>query len=572
MNSKTPSFDAALEEILKDLVPHERICKKCGKSFKVQEEDVAFLKSLRVPPPEECVTCRIRIRRSFVNYTTFFKRKCDVPGHDENMVSLIPDGAPFPVWDFDEYWNGDWDPISYGTDYDSSKPFFDQFRDLMTRVPQPANTRDPMSVNSEYTAYGMELKNCYYVFGGLKSENIMYGNWPLHTKDDVDTLVAGNSERCYSTAFVMDCYRCNFSYNSRNCMDSSFLYDCRNCEHCFGCVNLRNKKYHFFNEPLTKEEYEKKMEGINLGNRDEARAWNEKFREFLRETPKRISFNEHNVNSTGSLLENCKNCHECFFVMGGENLRYTELEMSAKDSMDVLLGTTPEKCYYSVSPYDGSGIYFSSMTRSECQNIEYSMNMKTCTNCFGCIGLVNKSFCIFNKQYSEEEYCKKVDEIKTNMLASGEYGKFFPMRFSPFPYNATLAQISFPISQEKASQEDLWYKENALPEFKGRVCSPDELEKDIRNAPDDVDFAIRSEGSGRLFRITPLELAFYKRENIPLPAVHPEDRLKERFGWFNNLNLEEVTCSRCDKKVIGTPPVSADENFLCGECFSAGEI
>src|SRR3989344_2964327 len=33
---------------------------------------------------------------------------------------------------------------------------------------------------------------------------------------------------------------------------------------CFGCVNLKNKKYHIFNEPYSPEEYHKKIREFQI--------------------------------------------------------------------------------------------------------------------------------------------------------------------------------------------------------------------------------------------------------------------------------------------------------------------
>jgi len=566
--SKTPKFDSAIEEILKNLVPHARVCGMCNREFQVEQGDIEFYNMLRVPPPKLCVECRLRIRRAFVNYATFYRKKCDVPGHTETLISQIPEGAPFPVYDFTYYWNGDWDPFSFGKGYDDSRPFFAQFRELMEKVPQPANTGDTMSVASEYAAYGAELKNCYYIFGGLKAENVLYGNWPMHSRDSMEILVAMNSNKCYEIVQIEDCYRCKFSYFSKACLDSLFMFDCRNCEHCFGCVNLRNKKYHFFNKPLTKKEYEEKMKSINLGKRSELKMWKKKFFELLVELPKRIAFNEKSISSKGNLLINCKDAYGCFYVLGGEHLRYTELEMGAKDSMDLLLGTSPQKSYYSVSPYDGFEIKFSSMTRGECRNIEYSINMKTCENCFACIGLENKKFCIFNTQYSEEEYWKCVDKIKTEMLAEGEYGEFFPMNFSPFPYDGSISELSFSVTKEEAEKEGLWYYEKEESEFEGEILEGENIPDDISDVGEEIlKKAIKCRKTGRLFRITKNELDFYKSETLPIPDVHPETRLKERFAWINNLNLETMKCTECGKPITGTPYKPAGDTIICDDCF-----
>ena len=46
-------------------------------------------------------------------------------------------------------------------------------------------------------------------------------------------------------------------------MESWYLVDCRNCINCFGCVGLVNKKYYIFNQPYSKEDYEKFIKEID---------------------------------------------------------------------------------------------------------------------------------------------------------------------------------------------------------------------------------------------------------------------------------------------------------------------
>ncbi|MBP7884916.1 hypothetical protein KAZ93_01885 [Patescibacteria group bacterium] len=40
-----------------------------------------------------------------------------------------------------------------------------------------------------------------------------------------------------------------------------------------------------------------------------------------------------------------------------------------------------------------------------------------CKNCFGCVGLKNHEYCIFNKQYSKEDYEVQVAKIISHMLS-----------------------------------------------------------------------------------------------------------------------------------------------------------
>jgi hypothetical protein len=567
MLSKTPNFDKALNEILDNLKPHQRKCQQCGGTFEIFQEDIDFYKKLRVPPPKLCPDCRRQTRLAFVNYTTLYKRRCSAPGHQEKIISQIPEPTLFSVYDFDYYWSGNWDPMKYARDYDFSKPFFEQIKELLQTVPQPANTRDPASINSEYTAYGVQLKNCYYTFGGLHSENVFYGHWPMNSRDCFDVLVPWDSERCYEVVYSKKCYHCQFVYFSQNCLDSAFLFDCRNCQNCFGCLNLRNKKYHFFNQPLTKEGYKKRLSEIDLGDRQQLEYFKEQFLKLLISLPKRNLIHQNNVNSTGTLLENCRDCQECFFVINGENLRYTEINLG-RDCMDTLLGMAPSRCYYTATPYEGSELKFSVNSRKQSLGLEYCFNCKNCWYCFGCIGLVNKKFCIFNKQYSEKDYWQMVDKIKTQMLKVGEYGEFLPISFSWFPYNASLAQVFFPLNKDEAEKKGLRWVEITPSEFRGKILSSEEVPANIRDVKDDIlNVAIRCAKTNRLFRVIKSELEFYRKENLPVPILHPQERLLDRFSWLGSFKLEPISCAKCGKLTMASFRKGIKENIYCEACY-----
>lgn len=71
---------------------------------------------------------------------------------------------------------------------------------------------------------------------------------------------------------VEKCFQCVATgiavYDVRNCAfvwHSSYMeycYLCLNCQNCFGCIGLRNKQYHIFNKPYTKDDYEDKVRAL----------------------------------------------------------------------------------------------------------------------------------------------------------------------------------------------------------------------------------------------------------------------------------------------------------------------
>src|SRR3989338_1154703 len=122
--NKTPQFDAALNEILNGLAPHERACAQCGVQFRIFAEDIEFYRKLRVPPPTLCPTCRLQRRlahrTSFL--PVFHKKSCSAPGHTEKVVSFYSEANPAKVYDDAYYLSDAWDALEFGVEYDATKP------------------------------------------------------------------------------------------------------------------------------------------------------------------------------------------------------------------------------------------------------------------------------------------------------------------------------------------------------------------------------------------------------------------------------------------------------------------
>lgn len=562
-------FDAQLEAILDAATPGERTCRDCSKTFLFSQEDLDLIKKIRVTPPVLCPDCKRQRRLAYLNYSSLYKRTCDAPGHGEPIISAIPPGTRHPVYDYD-YWNSYvWEPLSYGEEYRGGS-FWEQFLSLHSRVPQIALTRHPGSVGSEYTLYGYNFKNCYFTFGGKTSENVHYSNWPADSKDSLDLLVGKNAELCANSVYIHDSHAVTWSYFSRNCVDSDFLYDCRNVSNSFGCVNLRNKQYCWFNEQLTKEEYEKRRKEVDLGDRGVLKEYIERFWTFVKQHPVRAVLIEKSENVTGNFIINCKNGIELYRAFDSENVRYADLPMALRDSMNVAVSSKGEQLYEVSGVATGSSrVKFSYQSRG-CFDSEFLANCRNVSYCFGCVGLENKKYCILNVQYTEEEYFKKVDEIKTAMLERGEYGEFFPLPETPYAYNGTFANIVFPLTKEEAeSKEVFWYEEPAQQLGSLSLLEIDDLPKKTSEIGDDIlTKAIRGT-TGRAFRLIKPELDMYHARNWSLPEKHPEARMVERFKYLNNFRLTKAQCVSCHKETDSMYSPEAGFIIYCEECFTA---
>ncbi len=573
--SKTPQFDSMLDEILSGLVPHVRTCRQksispyCEGEFAIEDIDIGFYKTLRVPPPLECPTCRRQKRFAFVNRASFYKRNNDAPEGPRSVISYVPPSAPFIIYDYDYYRSAKWDPIVYATSYDQTKPFFDQLYALRLQVPQPALLKDPTNINYEYSLNGRNSKNVYCSSGIFDSEDVWYSVFVTKSRNIMDSHMAPHDDTC---SYVFNTYyssNCHYVYYSKECISCRFMYDCRNCQDCFGCVNLRNKRYCFFNEQLSKEVYEEKIKNLELDKRSSVREINEKFWRFVKSHPVLGNRSIRAIDSTGVILNDCKNCTHCVAVERSENERYCDSAIGHKDSMDLYASGASELLYQTA----GSG--------SDCANSkflviskfitdsEYLINCRRCKSCFGCVGLENKSYCIFNKQYEPEEYYKELDAIKSTLLRNSEYGEFFPYLFSPFAYNGSDVDHIYPLEEEGISALNARYQEEIPTDFSAlETIVVEELPDSTSDVTDDIlSKAIICEETGKPFRIVAGELAFYRKHRLPLPTVHPYKRTKNMFAHMGNSLFYNVLCESCSVPIQTIYKPGEGWHPYCEACF-----
>jgi len=577
MESKTPKFDSAISEIMETLVPHNRICKwkgehkYCEGEFEIEEGDIKFLKMFNVPPPVFCPTCR-RIRRlANMNFSRLFKRECDVPGHSEMMISILPEECPFPVYDYQYFIDEKFDAFSFGITYKEGSDPMKTLFSLRRKFPMPSFlNRDPSSVNSEYSNGGRDLKNGYYVMACYHVEDAWYSAMITKSRNIMDSRVVIDSEFVYEGLCSDHLYKSSFIYFSSNCIENMFLFDCRNCQNCFGCVNLRNAKYCVFNEQLSKEDYESFLDSVYPLSRKIISEYEEKFWILVKSLPTNGTRNISSNNIFGVNIQNSKNLYDVADANNSENIRHADGALSHKDSMDFLFsGGHSSLLYMNTNIGSQSSKVKFSISSKFCTDCEFIFNSKNLNNCFMCFGLQNKSYCILNKQYEKEEYFEIVDEIKSEMLKRGQYGEGLGLEFSAQAYNFSLAQVSYPLTDDEIVKLGGHVaKEPETNVGNIEVVKYKDLPKTINEISDDIlNKAILCEESNRPFRIIASELEFYKRMNLPLPNIHPLLRIERRLRFVKDGKKYKDVCKKCKKDIeVVFDPI---DNFLiyCEKCY-----
>ena len=463
--------------------------------------------------------------------------------------------GPFTVYCKDCWWGDEWDPMAYGQEYDWNKTFFEQFRELLEKVPRP-NLIVSNNYNSDYCNYVADGKDCYLCFGSIAVEDCMYGA-PYESKYCVDTYLARECEYCYE---VIDCEKLSNSAYTQDCASSFnlfYCFDCKNCQECIACVGLRNKKYHILNEKYDKEEYLKRKQELLSGGRDSLRTITARFEELKKKIPHRFATVLQCTNVLGDHVVQSKNAQHCFDVKRCEDAAYCMRMIDGKDVHDTNYCEFMELSYDYIGFWKTASVKFSN-TCGESNDLEYSDFCSASSHLFGSIALKKKSYCIFNKQYTKEEYEKLREKIIAHMNERTyndkkgrvyKYGEFFPVELSPFAYNESVAQDFFPLSKEDILVRGYRWRD---PEEKSYVVTMKSAE--IPKRIQDVNDAVLQEIIGcthegrcnqkctSAFKVTSQELQFYRKMNLPLPTLCPNCRHFERLAKRNPFKLWRRQC------------------------------
>ena len=171
-----------------------KTCQNCKSEFTIEPEDFAFYEKIQVPTPTFCPDCRMQRRFAWRNERILHYSVCAKT--DKKIITGFAPDSGLKVYDRDVWWSDAWDPMDWGADYDFSKPFFKQWRELFEQVPHPAvfNTQ---TVNCDYTQYTGNMKDAYLVSASWGGENLAYASRAQFCRDTFDAFAVYDSELFY---------------------------------------------------------------------------------------------------------------------------------------------------------------------------------------------------------------------------------------------------------------------------------------------------------------------------------------------------------------------------------------
>lgn len=522
----------------------QRQCRFCSAQFTIALDDDQFYNKLAVPAPTLCPGCRLQRRLAWRNERTLYTRTCSLC--TRSIVAVFGADAPFPVYCTACWWSDKWDPATYAQEIDWSRPFFEQFGELLRRVPKAAALQ-LNNENCEYNALIAYSKNTYMSPGCYCAEDCYYVRKSQYSKDCINSNALDHCE------LVAD------STNCRNCVDSSYLADCSGCTNCFMCSGLTNKKFCFKNQQLTEAEYQAKVsEYVSKP----AAAVLAEFLEFNRTIPKRYQNQLKCEASDGDYLYDsyqAKDCYDCFDI---QNSKYLVECVDVKDSMDLSLhDKNIQLCYELCSGGESNYNTKFSYCVIAATNSDYLYACFYLTDSFGCDGFHSRAAnYILNKKYSPEDYIAIRARLIDHMRETKEYGEFMPMSIAPVAYNESLAQDYFPLTADLAKAKGYAWKE-----------STDVAAKQSTAATKTCAHCSKS------YRIILQEQQRYQQLGLTEPTLCPNCRFQQLLSWKNPRQLWHRQCmclepghnhaQRCVVEFETTYAPERPEQVYCEECY-----
>jgi hypothetical protein len=549
-----------------------KTCAVSGKKFEITDEDVKFYEKMGVPAPTLCPEERMRRRYVWRNERKLYQRSCD--SCNKKMISTYHEDNTSPIYCTKCWWGDKWDALQHGKEFDFSRPFFDQFQELVKACPKPGiiNDNETRSENSAYCQDTVSTKNCYLVVETGDARDSMYCHNVNGSVEVFDCYQAIDSELVYEGINCQGLYNCSFLQNSENCADCFLGYDLKSCKNCFGCVNLRNKEYFFLNQKYTKEEYLQKIKEIKSGSWLVQEELINSFKTFRLKLPHRYANFRNCENCLGHNVFNCQNVLG-FDVLRSQNSKFVNTIDRVTYTYDAQ-GWKSSWCLETQTADESWMARFSSWCEN-CKNIDYSLHCYSCNDLLGCVGLRNKKFCILNKQYSEKDFLVLKEKIIEHMSserrsASGgiiapEWGEFFPILISPFAYNETVAQEYFPITKEEALAKGYRWRDDDLQNYKPQeYVIPDNISDVPTSVCEEILGCICC---GKNYKIQKAELEFYRKMVLPIPRECPDCRHANRMKMRNPRRLWKRNCDKCDKAIQTTFAPDRPEKVYCEKCY-----
>ena len=138
----------------------------------------------------------------------------------------------------------------------------------------------------------------------------------------------------------------------------------------------------------------------------------EQYKKLSKRVPRESLINANSVNCEYThLAADNKDCYLLFESSNNERCNHSYWMQLSKDCLDCAFVNNSELCHEVFVAYNCYKLFFSKECR-DCTDSYFLQDCVGCSNCYGCVGLRQKQYFIFNKQYPKEDYLKILEEKK----------------------------------------------------------------------------------------------------------------------------------------------------------------
>ena len=151
------------------------------------------------------------------------------------------------------------------------------------------------------------------------------------------------------------------------------------------------------------------------------------------------------------------------------------------------------------------------------------------------------------------------------MKKTGEWGEFFPITLSLQPYNYTVANDYFPLTEKTAKEKGITWKE--LPDIATSGIKTS-VPNNIKETPSSITKEIiRCESCGKNYRIIAQELELSMKIDVPLSHYCANCRTLNLKNWKNPRKLWDRQCTKCSTSIQTTYSPDRPESVYCEKCY-----
>jgi len=425
--------------------------------------------------------------------------------------------------------------------YDVHSWFFSILKTLRKNIELPQMRQWRWSENVAYADVAFNAKNAYLSsLVCFDVENIFYSFnvcwWVKNVYNWVSIL--NTCDNVYMSMSVSASSNIFYSKYITNCFSLYFCVNMMWCSHCIGCWGLQNKQYCISNKQYDKETRHQYAQKI-LSDKNSFEWLYENLHSYQ-------GANRWSTNVEWTYIINSSDVRSSQYVLNvshGRNncMVWSQKEYTLEYSYDnAFSGNNSSHIYgcHGVSP--GEHIYCSMNSGWVVSHIFYCRFVIDCSFCLWCIWLKNKSYCIFNKQYTKEDRYDAVDKIFIQMEKDWQLWEFFPWSMNPFYFNDTAAYLIDPsFTKEEVTAK--WYLRRDEPikvdiPVEATLVSTADLDQYewfdnewnwIINA--DILKVVIQDEQDNYYRIIQMEYDFLVKHGLPLPRKHWLERMKDNF-------------------------------------------